>query len=76
MNFTNIDKPAEMRFRRLALSKGYRLEKSRERTHHSNNKGGFQIIRIDGNEVVEGVDFDIMSADDLEYYITALPVCE
>ncbi len=66
------DKTIEMRMRRRALAKGYRVEKSRGRLLHLNNKGGFQIIRIDRNEVVEGVDYDI-KLKELEDLIGRLP---
>lgn len=67
-----MDKVIEMRLRRRAAAKGYRLEKSRARILHTNNRGGYQLIQVGKNEVVGGVDYDLM-LDDLEGYIAELP---
>lgn len=50
-------KVKENRLRRMAKRLGYRIEKSRARMIHINNRGLYQLIN-ENNIVVEGADFD------------------
>ncbi len=58
-------KVRENKVRRWAKRLGYRVEKSRARALHINNRGLYQLID-DRNTVVEGVDYDA-SLDQIEY---------
>jgi hypothetical protein len=49
--------------RRLARSGGYRLERSRERTYHTNNRGGYQLVDSYRNEVIAGCDYGLTAKD-------------
>ena len=51
------DKVRENRLRRLAKRMGWRIERSRARILHLNDKGLYQVIN-DYNSVIEGVDYD------------------
>jgi hypothetical protein len=59
---------SESALRRRAKKLDWRIEKSRQRTLHSNNKGLFQLIN-DSNTVVAGGDYDA-DLDDLEHWIS------
>jgi hypothetical protein len=58
----------ENRVRKLAASRGYRVEVSRPPLH-TDNRGKFQLIESDRNMVVLGVWFDASLAD-IETYLT------
>jgi len=66
------EKSLEMRVRREAKRRGYRVEKSRTRKLHINDMGLFQLIDANGNTVVDGVDYDL-SLKDLSERIKLLP---
>lgn len=66
------EKTIEMRLRRRAKAKGYRVEKSRARVLHMNNRGGYQLIDIYKNAVVDGPDYDL-DLTQLERSIEAAP---
>ena len=57
----------ENRVRRLAASRGYRVEISRQQLQRD-NAGRFQLIESDRNMVVLGERFDA-SLDDIEAYL-------
>jgi hypothetical protein len=63
-------KALESRMRRRAAAKGYALEKSRDRSLHSDNKGGYRLVR--DNTVVDGDRFSLM-LNELDEAITRLP---
>ena len=58
-------KVVENRLRRWAKRLGFRIEKSRARALHLNNRGLYQLID-DRNTVVEGVDYDA-TLDQIEF---------
>jgi hypothetical protein len=58
----------ENRVRKLAASRGYRVEVSREPLQRD-NEGRFRLIESDRNMVVLGERFDA-SLDDIEAYLT------
>mgnify|MGYP003694089363 CR=1 FL=1 len=68
----------ENRVRKLAASRGYRVEVSREPLQRD-NEGRFRLIESDRNMVVLGERFDA-SLDDIEAYLTKednwIPVAE
>jgi hypothetical protein len=57
---------SESAARRAAAKAGYRVCKSRERSQHSNNKGGLQLID-DRNMVILGWDFDSTPNEIISY---------
>ncbi len=62
-------KAREARIRRKAnrIGDGWRVEKSRVKNLHINNKGLYQLID-DRNCVKEGVDYDA-TLDEIEYWV-------
>lgn len=60
-------KTRENRLRRLASRLGYRIEKSRVRNTHINNKGMYQVV-TNFNSAVLGVNYDA-TLDDVEDYL-------
>lgn len=58
MPMTMVEKTRENRLRRHARRLGLRLEKSRVRLHHLNDRGRWQIVD-DHNTVVEGDRWDL-----------------
>jgi hypothetical protein len=50
---------SESALRREASRLGYRVHKSRDRTQHLNNRGGFQVVDSNGNYVLAGVNYDL-----------------
>jgi hypothetical protein len=54
-----LDKIEVDRLRRKAYRAGLRIEKSRQRHTHSNNRGGLMLIEIWNNTVYEGVNFEL-----------------
>jgi hypothetical protein len=60
---------SESALRRLATKLGYRVHKSRARTLHSNNKGGYQVVN-DRNYVVDGVNYEL-TLEDLADFLVA-----
>jgi len=59
----------DSRLRRLATRNGYRLYKSRERTWHINNQGGYRIVDPDRNLCVAGVNFDLDPGDVEAFFV-------
>jgi hypothetical protein len=57
-NLSNTVCAVESRARRLARRLDMRIEKSRARILHSNNKGEYQLID-DRNTVIDGADYDL-----------------
>jgi hypothetical protein len=55
----NLNKVDIDRVRRKAYRNGFQILKSRERSTHSNNRGGLMLVEIRSNTVLEGVDFDL-----------------
>ena len=65
----NVDvSTREAKARRTAAKLGWRMEKSRARTLHSNNHGGYQLVDISRNEVFDGLNYE-MTIDDVEAVI-------
>ncbi len=61
------DSAYEARVRRAAKRLGWRIEKSRARNLHSNNRGLYQLID-DRNTVIGGVDYDA-TLDSIAHWI-------
>lgn len=57
------DKAREERARAKLQRLGYRLLKSRVRSPHLNNQGGYQIVEASINGVVAGSDYDLSLGD-------------
>jgi hypothetical protein len=53
----------ESRLRRFARRNGYALKKSRGKTLHLNNQGGYRLIDPDCNWIVCGERFDLTLED-------------
>ena len=62
------DKVRENRLRRMAKRLGFALQKSRARTVHANDRGGFRIVDTEENYVVAGDKFEI-TLDDVEHLL-------
>lgn len=58
--------------RRIARKGGWRIDKSRSRTIHSNNLGGFQLVDQSRNYVVWGSNYELTLLD-LEDILKAHP---
>jgi hypothetical protein len=58
----------EARARRIAKKHDCFITKSRERTQHSNNKGGFQIVDAYRNTVISGVNYDMTPEEIIEFF--------
>lgn len=56
-----LDKAGVNRARRVAAELGYRVEKSRSRYQHHNNRGG--LILLKGNVVLAGDNYDLTPED-------------
>ena len=56
LNKTEVD-----RARRAAAELGYRVEKSRDRYQHHNNRGGLMLLK--GNIVLAGGNYDLTPKD-------------
>lgn len=65
---TTTEKKQESRIRGLANRRGYRVEKSRQRSLHIENQGMFMLIQADINQLVLGVHYDA-SLEEIEAYI-------
>jgi hypothetical protein len=59
--------PIEQKARRAARRSGFIATKSRQRTYHSNNRGGFQLVEPYRNEVVMGVNYEMTPEQVIEY---------
>jgi hypothetical protein len=66
---TNKVKALEAKARRAARRSGFVAAKSRERSLHSNNRGGFQLIEPYRNEVVNGVRYDLTVEEVIEFCV-------
>lgn len=66
--FVSEDKGSIDALRRRARRHGMRVEKSRQRTYHSNNCGGLMLIDTYFNNVIAGVNYDL-SIDDARYFL-------
>jgi hypothetical protein len=62
----------EARARRLAKRVGLRAAKSRDRSQHLNNKGGFMLVDPLYNTVINGADYD-MTAEQVIAWCEAAP---
>jgi hypothetical protein len=69
----NIDRNLEARARRAAARVGLRVSKSRDRTEHVNNRGGFMLFNPLHNWVVMGERFDLSAEDVIEACANAKP---
>lgn len=69
MRYIHIDDKSRLNtLRRYAHRNGMRLEKSRQRTLHLNNRGGLMLIDNYFNVVRAGVDYDL-DLETAEYWI-------
>ncbi len=59
----------ESRARRAATKYGYAIRKSRSRTWHCDDHGGYRVVDLDTNTIVSGEKFDL-SLDKLEAFLT------
>ena len=53
------EKSREARCRRRLKTLGYRLEKSRIRNPHADNRGGFRLVELWNNSIAAGERFDM-----------------
>ena len=65
---SNTDKAVEMRLRRKVKAEGFVLCKSRGRTHHADNYGGYRIVGPNLNTIDAGERFDL-SLEDVEAWL-------
>jgi hypothetical protein len=61
------DNALESRLRRMARRQGMRIEKSRCRSVHMNNLGGYQLIDTARNFVIAGANYDLSLPDLAEW---------
>jgi hypothetical protein len=60
---STLDPVAVGRARRAAAARGWRVEKSRQRHVHSNNRGGLILLDERTNTVIAGENYDLSPAD-------------
>jgi len=65
---TDIERAREARLRRLAHRYGLRLVKSRCRKPHYNDQGGFQLVEVYTNTVLNGVNYEL-GLSEVEYWL-------
>ena len=58
----------ERKARRIAKKHDCYITKSRERSQHMNNKGGFQIVGYYNNTVIAGRDYDMTLEQVIEFF--------
>jgi len=63
------EKREDSRLRKMAARRGYQLCKSRERTTHANNHGGYMIVEVERNTIAAGPDFD-MSLEEVKAFLS------
>jgi len=68
MQNSNAEKSRENRFRRQLVKQGYVLRKSRVRNINYNDLGGYRIVDLYRNFVVDGIRFEL-SLDDVEEFL-------
>jgi hypothetical protein len=61
-----LDPASVARARRAAQALGWRVEKSRQRYRHHNNRGGLQILDR-RNIVINGVNYDMTPKEVVEF---------
>lgn len=59
--------------RQRAKRLGFRLAKSRTKTPHPNDFGGWMVIDIGLNAVVQGSNFEL-NLDDVDEYLTSMEI--
>jgi hypothetical protein len=64
----NTEAKREARLRRAARRHEFNLHKSRVRNPHTNDHGGYQLVELRTNTVVDGANFD-MTLDDVERHL-------
>jgi hypothetical protein len=67
-----LDRHMVDRARRAANRRGWRVEKSRQRTQHLNNRGGLMLLD-ENNNVIEGVNYDLAPEQVIEKCHPACP---
>jgi hypothetical protein len=63
---TQSNKVTDAKIRRQAARTGWRACKSRDRTIHWNNHGGWMLLDAYSNTVIYGADYDVSDAIALE----------
>jgi hypothetical protein len=70
---TGTDKTLDQRARRAAKRVGLNVARSRDRTEHLNNRGGYMLFNPLHNTVVMGERFDLSAEDVIETCANAKP---
>ena len=67
MEFTTNDKALEAKARRAAIKVDLRAKKSRDRSLHASNHGGFMLIDPSNNTGIIGWNYELSAEEVLDY---------